>query len=61
MGKREPTVTEMLDMYKTNWEAFYMPYADREDAEATYKWRKEILGKLEKELDKQYAACYNKV
>ena len=61
MEKRKPTVIEMLDMYKTDWLLFYMPYGDKPDAEATYKWRKKILKQLEEELDKQYAACYNKV
>ena len=59
--EREPTVIEMLDMYKTDWELFYLPYTDRACAEETYKWRKKILKKLEEELDKQYAKCYNRV
>lgn len=61
MEKRKPTVSEMLDMYKQDWELFYSPYGNnREDVEATYKWRKKILEELNKELDKQYQMCYNK-
>lgn len=60
MEKREPTVIEMLDMYKDDWSLFYLPYADATVAEETYQWRKRILKKLEEELDKQYAKCYNK-
>lgn len=59
--EREPTVIEMLDMYKTDWELLYLPYTDRVCAEETYKQRKKILKKLEEELDKQYAKCYNRV
>ena len=62
MEKRKPTVSEMLDMYKQDWELFYLPYGNnREDVEATYKWRKKILEELNKELDKQYQMCYNEV
>ena len=55
---KQTEVLNLLELYKISWQLFYLPYGGKEEAKEEYEFRKEILKKLNEELDRQYSLCF---